>query len=195
MRRSFSTSDMIDILCLVYSNFCTEKIISGVRKRTFEYFRFSFSYRNLNKLSVKYQSCPKARKTDKIGHEICFNHNFNIIIIWLLYITIIYIISSLVSSFYLNMRWKHVQNCNVLRFKSTVESKQTILSFSNEHKHPKAEKSLLKMRSPVKVQTKAWNMSILLHFLIIKVYSLLSKSAQVSWGLMRSLVPSSTANP
>ena len=34
-----------------------------------------FSCRNLNKLSIKYQSYPKSRKIDAFGEETCFCHN------------------------------------------------------------------------------------------------------------------------
>ena len=42
----------------------------------FSLFKF-FSCRNLNKLSIQYQSHPKSRKIDVFGQEICFCHNSN----------------------------------------------------------------------------------------------------------------------
>ena len=39
MRQYSLTSDTIDVLCLVYSNFCTKKIIFKICERTFTNFR------------------------------------------------------------------------------------------------------------------------------------------------------------
>ena len=53
MRRLLLTLDTIDILCLVYSNFCS------------------------NKLSIKYQSYPKSRKMDAFEQKIFICHNYS----------------------------------------------------------------------------------------------------------------------
>ena len=75
MSRLFLTSDRIDILCLVYSNFRREKIISEGRERTFTGFNYYLNSDiifNLIKLSIKYQSFSKSVKIDSFGQEICF---------------------------------------------------------------------------------------------------------------------------
>ena len=68
----FLTSDTIDILSLVYSNFCSNKIIFKVLKHTFKdikcYFFRAKMY--LIKTSIKYQSYPKSRKMEAFGQEI-----------------------------------------------------------------------------------------------------------------------------
>ena len=74
MHRFFLTLDTIYIYLLFYSNFCAKKI----RLKDLKVFLRSsdiFSYRNLIKLSIKYQSYQKSRKVDVFEQKICISHN------------------------------------------------------------------------------------------------------------------------
>ena len=67
-----STVDVIDVLCLVYSNFFSNKIqkkssLTNVYPKSD--FRYYFLCSNLNKLNIKYQSHPKSRKIEAFGKK------------------------------------------------------------------------------------------------------------------------------
>ena len=59
----FVDLDTIDISFYVYSNFCTQKTILKVRKRTFTYLQHYFFRINWNYLRIKYQSHPYSEQT------------------------------------------------------------------------------------------------------------------------------------
>ena len=60
---------------IVYSNFCPSEIIFKVRLLSFTTFNYySICERNLNKLSIKYQSYPKSRIIDAFEQNIWMRH-------------------------------------------------------------------------------------------------------------------------
>ena len=70
MHRILSTSDAVDILCLHYSNFCSKNKYQKSRTSI-----IIFPCRNLNKLSIKYQSYLKSTEIDALEQKVSVCRN------------------------------------------------------------------------------------------------------------------------
>ena len=66
--------DTIDVLCLVYSNLCSNEIIYKIHERPLTYLLYFFyCHINLNELDIKYQSYLKSRNIQSFKQKIWIN--------------------------------------------------------------------------------------------------------------------------
>ena len=74
MRLFLMTSDTIDVLYFIFFKFVFTKIFK-TQKKTFSIFKYFFTLRNCNKLSLKNKSYQKSTKINAFEQKICVCHS------------------------------------------------------------------------------------------------------------------------